>query len=206
MKHNQLVIIGYSGHSYLCVEIACSRKLNVIGYCDLEKKINNPYNLTFLGKEENISLSCKGFVAIGDNYIRKNVYNKMINKEVCLDISLIHKNSVISKTSAIREQNIISSGVIINSQVLVNKGCIINTGAIIEHECEIGEFSHICPGSVLTGGVKIGKNCFVGANSVISEGINIDDNVIIGAGSVIINDIPKNSKVVGNPGRIIKKS
>ena len=113
-----------------------------------------------------------------------------------LDISLIHKLNNIKNVDNKRTK-FISSGVIINSQALV-KDVLPNTGAIIEHECEIGEFSHICPGSVLTGGVKIGK-LFVGANSVISEGINIGDNVTIGAGSVIINDIPKNSKVVGNP-------
>ena len=74
---------------------------------------------------------------------------------------------------------------------------------MIEHECIIGDFSHIAPGAVLCGSVSIGKGSFIGANSVIKQGIKIGNNVTIGAGSVVINDILDNTKVVGNPSKII---
>ena len=43
-------IIGYSGHSYVCIEIALLNNF-IIGYCDLNKKNKNPYNLSYLGKK-----------------------------------------------------------------------------------------------------------------------------------------------------------
>ena len=93
---------------------------------------------------------------------------------------------------------------IINSQVIIGKGCIVNTGAIIDHECEIGDFSHIAPGATLSGNVKVGKSCFIGANSTVIQGVKIGNNVIIGAGAVVIKDVPDNITIVGNPAKIIK--
>lgn len=37
---NELVIIGYSGHSFVCIENAILNQFQIIGYCEnLEKKI-----------------------------------------------------------------------------------------------------------------------------------------------------------------------
>jgi sugar O-acyltransferase (sialic acid O-acetyltransferase NeuD family) len=205
MNKNKLIIIGYSGHSYLCIETAINNGTIIVGYCELEKISNNPYNLNFLGKEEDLDINNQLFIAIGNNAIRRKVYRKLMLNKKYLDTSIIHSKSIVSNSALIQKQNFISSGAIINPKVIINIGCIINTGAIIEHECNIGCFSHICPGAVLAGNVLVGESCIIGANSVIKQGIKIGNNVIIGAGSVIVKDVPNNVMVVGNPGRIIKR-
>ena len=204
MNNNKLIIVGYSGHSYLCIETAIDNGTSIVGYCELEKISNNPYNLNFLGKEEDLDVNNQLFIAIGDNTIRRKVYRKLMLNEKYLDTSIIHSKSIVSNSALIKKQNFISAGAIINPKVIINIGCIINTGAIIEHECKIGCFSHICPGAVLSGNVLVGEGCIIGANSVIKQGIQIGNNVIIGAGAVIVKDVPNNVIVVGNPGRIIK--
>ncbi|HPN57619.1 MAG TPA: DapH/DapD/GlmU-related protein, partial [Chitinophagaceae bacterium] len=76
----------------------------------------------------------------------------------------------------------------------------------IDHECIIGDFTHIAPGAVLCGNVKVGRNTFIGANSVIRQGIIIGDNVTIGAGTVVVKDVPDGATVVGNPAKnLVKK-
>ena len=80
---------------------------------------------------------------------------------------------------------------------------IINTGAIIEHDCSIGDFSHIAPGAVLAGNVSIGSGCMIGANSVIKQGVKVGDNVIIGAGAVVLKDVNAETTFVGNPAKQI---
>jgi acetyltransferase-like isoleucine patch superfamily enzyme len=50
----------------------------------------------------------------------------------------------------------------------------------------------------------VGDRTFIGANAVIKQGVVIGDDVIIGAGSVVINNVENNSKLVGNPGRVLK--
>jgi len=201
MNKNKITTIGYSGHSYVCIEIALLNDIIIQGYCDLNKKIKNPYELNYLGLEQNIKSEQKVFVCIADNVTRKKIFNSYSNLD--FNINLIHPNSIISDTVDIGIQTLICAGAIINSQVKIGNGCIINTGSTIEHECIIGDFSHIAPGAVLCGNVMIGKGSFIGANSVIKQGVSIGSNVTVGAGSVVINDILDNTKVVGNPSKMI---
>tara|TARA_B100001063_G_scaffold108838_1_gene101527 strand:- start:3019 stop:3621 length:603 start_codon:yes stop_codon:yes gene_type:complete len=194
-------IIGYSGHSYVCIEIALLNDFIIVGYCDLNNKNENPYELTYLGEEKNINSEQQVFICIADNTIRKKIYERLPNLN--FNINLIHPKSIISNTVHIGFQTLICAGAIINPKVKIGNGCIINTGSIIEHECIIEDFSHIAPGAVLSGNVLIGKGSFIGANSVIKQGVKIGCNVIVGAGAVIIKDILDNTKVAGNPSKII---
>lgn len=194
-------IIGYSGHSYVCIETAKLNNIVAEGYYDIESKINNPYNLKYLGVEGKTADFQKVFICIADNEIRRNIYNKLSKFD--FKINLIHPDSIISSSTKFKSQTLVCAGSIINPQVKIGKGCIINTGSIIEHECQIGDFTHIGPGSVLLGDVKIGDCSFIGANSVIKQGLKIGNNVLVGAGAVVIHNIPDNTKVVGNPAKKI---
>ena len=203
MKNSKLVIIGYSGHSFGCIEVAINQGFLVVGYHDISEKENNPYNLKYLGHEDNIDLNNRSFITTGENNIRRKIYEKLKLKNISLNITLIHPSTTISKSSIIEEQTFISAGVIINPQVKIGIGCIINTGAIIEHDCSIGKFSHIAPGAVLAGDVSIGNGCMIGANAVIKQGVKVGDNVIIGAGAVVLKDVNSNTIFVGNPAKQI---
>ena len=99
----------------------------------------------------------------------------------------------------------ISSNVVINAMSKIALGAICNTSCTIEHNCEIGEFSHIGPSATLCGNVRIGNETFIGAAAVIKEGVSIGNNVTIGAGSVVLKNIPDNVTVVGNPAHVIVK-
>jgi len=206
MEGDKVVFIGYSGHSYGCIELAIDNGFKVVGYHDISEKQNNPYNLKYMGTENNFDVNIKPFISIGNNSKRREIYNKLKLMKASLDISLIHLNAVISKSSIISDQTYINAGVIINPQVKIGIGCIINTGSVIEHDCKIGEFSHIAPGSVLAGNVSIGNRCMIGANSVIKEGIEIGDDITIGAGSVVVNDIKNPGIYIGSPCKFLKNN
>ena len=69
------IIIGYSGHAYVVLDILQSQNYTIIGYCDALEKENNPFDLKHLGKETDeypLSILAQNnyFVSIGDNYIR----------------------------------------------------------------------------------------------------------------------------------------
>lgn len=203
MTDKKLVFIGYSGHSFGCIEIALSQGYLIDGYFDLKEKHNNFYNLRYLGSDTNINAENKPFISIGNNCIRRKIYEMMSSKSIPLDTSLIHSNSIISKSSFINQQTLINAGVIVNPQCTIGLGCILNTGSIIEHDCKVGEFSHIAPGAVLCGNVTIGKGSLIGANAVIKQGVSVGDNVTVGAGAVVTEDINCNAIVVGNPAKPI---
>lgn len=206
-----MILIGYSGHSYVINGILKSLGLKATGYCDNEEKKSNPFALKYFGNE----LSPTGiralsqndfFISIGSNLIRQNIFNSLAIKNL-LPINAIHQSAILDDTVMLASHGImISANATINAFAKIGTGAICNTFCIIEHECEIGDFAHVGPGAVLCGNVSVGENSFIGAKSVIREGINIGKNVIVGAGSVVVKDIPDNLKVVGNPARVLIKS
>jgi sugar O-acyltransferase (sialic acid O-acetyltransferase NeuD family) len=197
------LLIGYSGHSFVVIESAASINLTAEGYFEKEEKKENPYKLEYLGSEDSLRTGgrFKGknlFIGIGDNKIRKKIYQKLTGSKF---INIVDSSANVSRTSKLSECVYVGKNASVNAQVTIGVGAIINTGAILEHECRIGEFTHVAPGAVLCGNVSVGDNSFIGANCVIRQGIKVGSNVIIGAGSVVVRDIPDNITVAGNPAR-----
>lgn len=206
-----MILIGYSGHSYVINGILHTLGIKAKGYCDNEEKKSNPFSLKYLGTE----LSPTGlkalsqddfFIAIGNNSLRKNIFNNLAIRNL-LPVNVVHPSALLDHTVRLASHGImISANATINAFANIGTGAICNTYCVIEHECEIGDFAHVGPGAVLCGNVKVGENSFIGAKSVVREGIKIGKNVIVGAGSVVVKDIPDNLKVVGNPARVLVKS
>jgi UDP-N-acetylbacillosamine N-acetyltransferase len=206
-KKQSIYLIGYSGHAYVVIEALDKNKYKVGGYFDFHAVSKNPYEIPYLGTEQDESFAStveNGFVfpSIGSNNIRQRLIQYFNTKNIA-QVNIIAPSAIVSKSAFLGNSIFISNGAIINAQAEIGDGVIINTGAIIEHECKIGAYAHIAPGSVLTGNVTIGDRTFVGANSVIKQGITIGKDVIIGAGSVIIKDVPDGKQIVGNPSREI---
>ncbi len=208
MLDNKSVIIGYSGHAYVVADSFISNGNKIDYYTNLIEVVNNPFDLEYLGCETDLNfkgweMGLNFILGIGDNNLRYKAAQLILSKSQKIE-KVIDINAIISKTANIGIGVIAAKGVLVNAFSKVHDFAILNTGCIIEHECVIGTAAHIAPGAVLAGNVKIGKRTFVGANSVIKQGIEIGDDVTIGAGSVIIKNVSNNSKIVGNPGRIIK--
>ena len=201
-----MILIGYSGHAFVVYGILKAAGQTVSGYCDQEEKIYNPFHLTYYGTEHDDNaiavMEKEGcFIAIGDNMIRNNIYDKPAFKDIRI-FNAIHPTSVIDGSALLAARAVmIAAGVIINPLANIGTGVICNTGCIIEHECVAGDFSHIGPGAVLCGNVKIGERSFIGSNAVVRQGINIGKNVMIGAGAVVVKDVPDNITVVGVPAK-----
>ena len=207
VSDKDIIVVGYSGHSYVIIDSAIENGFNILGYTENKIKIKNPFNLTYLGDEldENFEgwRSTNSFIiGIGNNKIREKIFLFLRQKNKNI-ISIIDKTSSISKTSNIGNGTYVNKNVIINALTIVGNNTILNTGCILEHNCVLGNSVHIGPGAVITGNVNIGDRTFIGANAVVKPGIKIGKDVVVGAGTVVLNDIQDQQKLVGNPGRII---
>jgi sugar O-acyltransferase (sialic acid O-acetyltransferase NeuD family) len=204
-SNKEIIIVGYSGHSYVVINSAINSGYIISGYTERKEIKTNPFHLKYLGNENNdFVVQNKNFiVCIGDNNIRNNISNKLRNSDASL-INIIDTSANVSKYIEIGTGNYIGKNVSINAIVKIKNDTIINTASIIEHECKIDNAVHIGPGTVLCGNVKVGENTFIGANSVVKQGVCIGGNVTIGAGSVVIRDIPDNQIWAGNPAKRIK--
>ncbi|NQY68224.1 MAG: acetyltransferase [Flavobacteriales bacterium] len=204
-----VIVIGYSGHAYVAIDTLISQGRNVIGYADLVEKEDNPFNLDFLGNEDDENVLSKlqdhdFFISMSNNKIRRHIYRKLDNAHGSL-CNAIHESSVVSSSAELATGVMVSSNAVINALSSIGVGSICNTSSIVEHNCVVGDFSHVGPNATLCGSVRIGNGTFIGANSVIKEGVSIGNNVTIGAGTVVLKNIPDNVTVVGNPSHIIQK-
>lgn len=205
----EVILIGYSGHAFVAADIFLCSGYTISGYCDNEKKGHDPFSLPYMGSEKEAAvielLNKHGyFIAIGDNEIRKKIYDSLAGK-TGKPLNAVHPSAVIAATASMKNGVFIAANATINPLVKIGVGVICNTSCSIDHECVIEDFAHIGPGTVLCGNVTVGAGSFIGANSVVKQGITIGKNVTIGAGAVIVKNVTDNSIIIGNPQKQLNK-
>lgn len=199
------VLIGYAGHSFVIIDTLVSLNYEIVGYCEQNEKITNPYHLAYLGNEMDTEVlnACRDFdffLALGNNKIRAKAYGFLRNCKINLP-HIVHSKAIVSNKASLGNGTVVMPGAVINSLAVVGEAVICNSASVIEHECHIGDYAHIAPGAVLAGNVTIGEATFVGANAIIRNGVTIGKNVTIGAGSVVTRDIEDGSIFYGNPAK-----
>lgn len=203
--HNKLVLIGGGGHcksvldtiyatgrysEIVITDYGLSNGSMVLGcrVVGTDKELPNLYKKGFR----------HAFITVGsikDTTIRRKAYETA--KEIGFVFpTIIDPSAVISLSSQIGRGVFVGKNAVVNADVIIKDMAIINTAAIIEHDCCIGEFSHIAIGATLCGGVVMGDSVFVGANATVIQGVKIGIGSIIGAGSIILNDVPENSTII----------
>ncbi|RYG46799.1 MAG: acetyltransferase [Chitinophagaceae bacterium] len=207
----KVALFGYSGHAFVVAEALLLCGYQIAGYYDRKEVAENPFNLPYLGSENNSvvlsnfrSFAEAAALCIGDNTIRRKIFELLQEIDI-RSIVVQHPAAIVSGLATVGAGTFIAAGSIVNPLAKIGKGAILNTGCIIEHECSISDFTHIAPGAVLAGNVTVGENSFIGANSVIKQGITIGKNVIIGAGSVVLKDVPDNETRAGNPAKNLRR-
>ena len=197
---NKFFVIGSGGHSRSVIALLKDQGFEVDGiYDDSYKEEENELinSVKLVGKIQDYIGSYKVVLAVGDNMIRKELFNNF-SKQIYSG-NIFHSRCFLESSSIIGASNLIFGNVLINANAEIGDNNIINTGAILEHEVQIGYHNHISVGSIICGRVKIGNGCFIGAGAVINDQISICDGVTVGSNSVVINSIEEPGIYVGNP-------
>ncbi len=144
-------------------------------------------------------------VGIGDNVIREQMYQRLINSGKSLIFKNVsHPTAFVSRDASVGKGVVVFANSVVQSGVELGDFCIVNTSATVDHDCRVGRFSHIAPGVNLCGGVTVGARTLVGVGSCASPGVSVGAGTVIGAGSVIVSDIPANVVAYGNPCRVVR--
>lgn len=201
----EAIIIGYSGHAYVLLDVLLANKFMQITYCEQQEKSFNPYHIKYLGNEKEIDVlkllqDKPVFIGIGSNQKRAEVFEQLVKNKVNMPF-IIHPSATKSSFINIGNASVVMQGAIINSLCKIGNAVICNSGCIIEHECVINDYVHIAPGAVLAGNVIVGEHTFIGANVVVKQGVKIGKRVVIGAGSVVVKDIADDCIAYGNPAK-----
>jgi sugar O-acyltransferase (sialic acid O-acetyltransferase NeuD family) len=192
--NKKIAIIGAGGHGKVIGEIALLNHYEHIFFFDdkIDEIKTFPFticgNLSYL--KDHLNEYDFFFVAIGDNYIRRDKVEWLKKENVSL-VTMIHPKSTISKFSSLGMGTCVMANAVVNAGTLIKDGVIINTSSSIDHDCIIYDYAHISPNCSLSGNIRVGKLSHLGTGTSVHPGINIGDNVKIGIGSKIFRDILK---------------
>ena len=208
MNKEKIFVFGASGHAKVVIDTIERQGLYDIDFLvDDNPGLKNTdfYSYRVIGgKQELLASGLRtGIVAIGNNRARCCVA-AWLNTNGFKRAIAIHPSAQLARGVTVGKGTVVMAGVVINSDVSIGCEVILNSRSSIDHDCTIGDGSHIAPGSTLCGTVNIGPGTFVCAGATIIPNLTVGSNVVVGAGSSVIRDVPDNVTVVGSPAKIVK--
>jgi UDP-perosamine 4-acetyltransferase len=206
----EVVIVGSGGHAKVIIDlIRGNREYEIVGCTGVVPGQNNVLGVPVLGDDTVLNeLFARGirkaFVALGDNRLRCDAAARVVGMGFEL-IDVISAFSCVSPNATLGPGVAVMPGAVINAGAAIGAGAIVNTAASVDHDCVIGDFSHLAPGSHLAGTVTVGNGAFLGVGSTVIARVVVGEWTIVGAGAVVIRDVPAHATVVGVPARVVKQ-
>ena len=185
--------------------------VEIIGFLD-DDKINSTFiglpvfgNMNEINNIRKIHKVTHGIVTIGDNKIRNNKTEALIEKDMKI-LSAIHPQAFTDNVMGIGFGTIVEMGAYIHPETIVGNGCFICSGSVIAHNSVVEDYALIAGGVVFGSRVKIGSYSLIGVGASISPYVTVGKNVIVGTGSVVIKNLPDNVIAAGVPAKILREN
>lgn len=142
------------------------------------------------------------FVTIGDNVVRRRVFEKFTAYKFANVVSFL---SYVSLDAKLGKGIFVGNFCHVGPGAFIGDNTIINTAAVVEHDVKVGKHCHLAPNSVLAGNSSIGDMVFVGTSASVINNVTVCSDVVIGAGAVVVENITEPGTYVGCPAKMIKK-
>lgn len=212
MNKKEVIIIGSAGHSKVIIDIFEKNNWKIWGFLDVYRAIGEETKgYKVIGKEDNLKEISKDyphasyFIAIGDNWIRQKVRNKIYSffPEATF-ANAIHPNATIGNNVSLGVGIAIMAGAVINSGSTIEDFTIINTRASLDHDGKLSKFSSLAPNAVTGGNVTIGECSAVSIGATVKHGVTIGNHTVVGASALLLNDCGDNEVVYGIPAKKVR--
>lgn len=201
-----VVIVGAGGHGRVVADALLASGRTVGGFVDADQGQwgQSMMGLPVLGGDAVLDApEWRNHLlvnAIGANPLREDIQRRL-EAAGRVFTGARHPRATVSPFARLDDTVQIFANAVVQPGVIAGPGCIINSGAIVEHDCELGAFTHCAPGSVLCGGVKTGPRVHVGAAAVVRENITLGADVTVGAGAAVVRDHAGPGLLKGVPAR-----
>ncbi|WP_322522350.1 acetyltransferase [Guyparkeria halophila] len=201
----RLAILGASGHGKVVADTARAAGWSDVTFFDdawVGKRFVTHHPI--VGDAAALFRSVAEFdgviVAIGNNRVRLDKTRALFDAGAKL-VSVVHPASVVSELSAIQEGSVVMAGAVVQADARLGIACIVNTNASVDHDCELADGVHICPGVAISGDVVGGECAWFGVGASVRQGLRIGADAVIGAGAAVVKDVEAGTTVVGVPAR-----
>ena len=210
---SRVLVVGASGHAKVVLDIFEKQTMHqVVGLLDDFKPAGTSiFGYDVVGSVADVGrlateLRADGlFVAIGDNFIRSQLCERLKSLAPQLNfVVAVHPFAQIARGVVLSGGSVVMAGVVINSDSQVGEGCILNTNSSLDHDSRMGSFSSLAPRVVTGGNVTLGEGCAVGIGAVILHRRRIGQHAVVGAGSVVTRDVPDLTVSYGVPAKVVR--
>jgi sugar O-acyltransferase (sialic acid O-acetyltransferase NeuD family) len=195
-----VIIYGAGGHAKTLIEILKQKgHYHLAGILDDDDRLTGSrvFDLRVMGnrtilsglRKAGIGKAVNGVGGILDIHIRVSVF-QLLEEEGFTFPVIMHPSAVIEPSATVDEGVQVLANVYIGTDARLHPRCMVNTSAVVSHDCIIGEYSHIAPGTLLAGHVKIGEKTLIGMGVTTAIGVKIGNGVRIGNGAIILADVP----------------
>lgn len=201
-----MYVFGAGGHAKVVIDIAERSGHRITAVVDDDKIGQNFMGYDVIREEDALASSVnEGVIAIGDNWIRKKVADKIQARVPSFRfITLTHPSAQIGRDCAIGDGTVVMAHATVNPATTIGRQCIINTRASLDHDNRIGDFASIAPGVVTGGGCEIGDFAAVSIGSVLIHRVHVGAQTVVGAGSVVVKSLGDGVVAYGAPATVVR--
>ena len=213
MMNKDIYILGIGYNTPLIIELADLNGYTIKGLynydlneVDLNNTLGYPVlgDYSFLYQSKSLDNSCNYALSMGNNKIRKELFERVKNAGGNVP-TLVHPTASVSPLAKVSNE-----GVIIHANSTVQATAVIGSNTIVSYNSGITHTTHIGCHCYIASLTTIGAYCqvddgvFIGMGSTIVSGKvgRIGSWAYIGAGSLVIAEVPENSLVYGSPARV----
>ncbi len=141
----------------------------------------------------------RAVVGIGNPAIREKVVGELPNGTTFE--TLVHPTAVLSQWVSIGEGSIVCAGAVLTCQITLGRHCQLNLNTTVGHDCVLGDFCTVAPGTNISGNVELGARVDVGTQAAFRQHIRVCDDAVIGMGAVVVSNIVEPGTYVGVPAK-----
>lgn len=199
-----LIIYGGGGHGKSLIDLVrMLGSYRIVGVIDDALPLGtNIMGVPVLGGADKLDelykngvrLAVNAVGGIGNVNIRLKIFDRLAAAGFACP-TIVHPSAVVEPSATLAAGIQVMPHAYIGSEAVIGYGAIINTGAIVSHECRVGDFVNLAPGSILAGQVQVGTAALVGMGVTVNLQVKIGRQARIGNSAIIKQDVPDNGIV-----------
>jgi sugar O-acyltransferase (sialic acid O-acetyltransferase NeuD family) len=199
LTSGELIVYGGGGHGKSLIDlIRVLERFTIAGIIDDGlSKGEQVMGVPVMGKaqdlpelrKQGIHLAVNAVGGIGNIARRIEVFERLTRAGFAFP-ALVHPTACVEPSAEIQSGVQIFPHAYVGSEVQVGFGTIVNTAAVVSHDCVLGDYVNIAPGTLLAGGVTIEEGVLIGMGVSVNLNVLIASGAMIGNSAVIKSDVP----------------
>ena len=205
-----LIVIGGGEHARVVIDAARTRPetWSVVGFIDQQSRptLVDDWNVPWLGDDAaGLALArarrdVSFVIGIGGAEVREAMASAFAPAAPSW-ATVVHAAAVVSARATLAPGAVVLATAVVGPGARVGEHAIVNNGAIVEHDVELGAFTHVAPRAVIGGGARVGARVFLGLGCAVRDHVTIGDGARVAMGAAVVGSLAAGAKVRGIPAR-----